>query len=454
MRVGLRVRLSMAFAIGAMIVSAGLAILTYETARTYLLRQRESTAQRQAFVNARLIRSSLRSENPDVSRLLASLESVDGSQGVLRYRGTWFGSSVGVGRDTLPVDLRIKAERGEPSRQLFAVEGVPHLAVAVPIPAVDAAYFEVSRLDQLASTLNVLRNSLLGAAAVTTLLGAALGLIASRRVLRPVTAASEAAAEVAAGNLDARLEDTSDADLAVLATSFNQMTEALRERIERDRRFVSAVSHELRSPLTTLTSAVEVLRSRQDDLPDRARLAVELLVSEVARFDRLVQDLLEISKLDAGAVERPSEEVAIGEFVLRAMDGIGSRDIAVDVDADALTAIVKADKRRLERVLANLVENGEAYGGGVERVALERHDSVVHLSVEDSGPGVGAEERERIFEAFVRGRSASARGLGQGTGLGLSIVAEHVALHGGRVWVEPREPRGARFVVELPVVDP
>lgn len=453
MRVGLRVRLSMAFAIGAMIVSVGLAILTYETARTYLLRQRESTAQRQAFVNARLIRSSLRSENPDVSRLLASLESVDGSQGVLRYRGTWFGSSVGVGRDTLPVDLRINAERGEPSRQLFAVEGVPHLAVAVPIPAVDAAYFEVSRLDQLASTLNVLRNSLLGAAAVTTLLGAGFGLLASRRVLRPVTAASEAAAEVAAGNLDARLEDTSDADLAVLATSFNQMTEALRERIERDRRFVSAVSHELRSPLTTLTNAVEVLRSRQDELPDRARLAVELLVSEVARFDRLVQDLLEISKLDAGAVEAPSEEVAIGEFVLRAMDGIGSRDIAVDVDADALAAIVKADKRRLERVLANLVENGEAYGGGVERVALERHDSVVHLAVEDAGPGVSAEERERIFEAFVRGRSASARGLGQGTGLGLSIVAEHVALHGGRVWVEPREPRGARFVVELPVVD-
>ena len=453
MRTGLRVRLSAAFAIGSMAVSAGLALLTYETSRAYLHRQRETSALRQAFVNARLLRASLRSETPDVPRLLSSLETADGSRGVLRHHGNWFGSSVGVGRDTLPSELRVKAEEGVASRQVFSLDGVTHLGVAVPIPAVDALYFEVTPLRGLASTLGVLRNSLLAAAAVTTLLGAGLGLIVSRRVLLPVTAASEAAALVAAGNLDARLAETSDRDLAVLATSFNQMTEALRERIERDRRFVSAVSHELRSPLTTLMAAVEVLHARRAELPERAAIAVDLVASEVTRFDRLVQDLLEISRLDAGAVERPTEEVAIGEFVLRVMSALAGdgRAIPVDVDADALDAVVLADKRRLERVLANLVENAEAYGGGATRVALERTGPLVRLAVEDAGPGIPDEEHERIFEAFVRGRSAAARGSSQGTGLGLSIVAEHVALHGGRVWVEPSDAGGARFVVELPV---
>src|SRR5439155_24248641 len=112
--------------------------------------------------------------------------------------------------------------------------------------------------------------------------------------------------------------------------------------------------------------------------------------------------------------------------------------------------IVRADKRRLERVVANLIENAENYGGGVVRMDLQRVNGVLRLGVEDAGPGVPDEERDRIFERFARGKAARRRGDTNGTGLGLSIVAEHVRLHRGRVWVEDRRGGGAPFVIELP----
>lgn len=450
MRTGLRLRLSVAFAVGSLIVSAGLALLTYETSRTYLLRQREVSASRQAFVNARLLFLALPGEVADVSELLTSVESGSGSRAVLRFRGAWFGYPVGVSSLSLPPEILEVADSGKAARQWANIDGDHQLVVATPIPAVDALYFEIFSLDQLELTLALLRNTLFSTAAATTVLGAVFGRAASRRVLRPVGLVAEAAAEVAAGNLDTRLESR-DPELDRLADSFNLMTEALRTRIERDRRFVAAVSHELRSPLTTLVAAVEVLQARRAELPERALVAVDLVSSEVGRFDRTVQDLLEISRLDAGAVELPDEEVAIGQLVRHSLNGLDIGSATVALDGDAVDAPVRADKRRLERILANLVDNAARYAGGVTRVGLERHGDTVRIVVDDAGPGLTDDERERIFERFVRGHAAASRGVGSGTGLGLSIVAEHVALHGGRVWAESADGGGARFVVELPV---
>ena len=451
---GLRLRLSVAFAIGALVVSAGLALLTYQTARSYLLRQREASAMRQAFVNARLLALSLQDGSPDRSQLLASIESGSGSRAVLRSHGRWFGYPVGVGPEILPADVVRVSDTGRAARQRATINGDPQLAVAVPLAAADTVYFEVFTLDQMELTLALLRNTLLAAAAATTVFGAGFGHVASGRVLRPVRLVSLAAAEVAAGNLDARLDDRGGPELHQLAASFNTMTEALRTRIERERRFVSAVSHELRSPLTTLAASVEVLRGRRADIPERAQLAVDLISSEVDRFNRLVQDLLEISRLDAGAIDLPDEEVAIGQLLRHAIDGLDMGTAEVSLDPDAVDAPVRADKRRLERILANLVENAAHYGGGATRVALERDGPIVRIIVDDAGPGLAEDERERVFEPFHRGQAANARGAGSGSGLGLSIVAEHVALHRGRVWAGSSDAGGARFVVELPVAGP
>ncbi|HET7487577.1 MAG TPA: HAMP domain-containing sensor histidine kinase [Acidimicrobiales bacterium] len=452
--VGLRWRLTAAFAIGALVVSAGLAIVTYQTARAYLLRQREASALRQAFVNARLVAVSLQAEPEDPSGLLSSVETGSGSRAVLRYHDRWYGYPVGVGPDSLPDSVVTEAVAGFAARQRSRQNGDAQLTVAVPIPARRALYFEIFSLDQLEVTLALLRNTLLAAATATTVVGALFGLVAAGRVLRPVREVSRAAAEVAAGNLDIRLDDRGGAELGQLADSFNTMTEALRQRIERDQRFVSAVSHELRSPLTTLTAAVEVVNARRAELPDRARVAVDLVVSEVNRFNRMVQDLLEISRLGAGAVELPDEEVAVGPLLLHAVNSLDVGTAEVDIAGDAYEACVRADKRRFERIIGNLVENAFLYGGGVTRIALDRRESIVRITVDDAGPGLTEEERERIFEPFLRGEAAKSRGAGSGTGLGLSIVAEHVALHRGRVWAESSDAGGARFVVELPVARP
>lgn len=451
-RVGLRTRVTLAFALGALLLSATLAGITYELARSYLLRQREESVLSQAYVNAHLVKSSLRSPQPDVPTLLASLELPSASHPVLAHEGAWFGSSVAVGRDSIPAELRRLVLGGTPARQRFVLDGAAQIVVGVPLPAVDGAYFEVFPLAELNRTLDVLHSSLVVAAAATTVAGAVVGRWATRRVLLPVAQVSAAAAAIAGGGLDVRLDEHGDKELSSMAQSFNRMTDTLQARIRRDARFASDVSHELRSPLTTLAASLQVLTARRDEMPERARQALDLLAAEVGRFERLVGDLLEISRMDAGVDDLAFEEVALGELVLHAVRSGRSGTVPVEIEATAASAVVRADKRRLERVVANLVENAQRHGGGVARVSVEGAPSGARLAVEDFGPGIPPDDRERVFERFARGDAAGRRGEGDGTGLGLSLVQEHVRLHGGRVWAEDRPGGGARFVVELPTV--
>ena len=451
-RVSLRTRVTLAFAIGALVLSAGLATLTYELARSYLVRQRETSGLRQAYANARLVRAALGSQNTDIGELLASVQSPARSSPVLRHRGGWYKASEGLGLDALPPAMLTTVGAGTPARQRIAVGGMPHLVVGIPLPAVDGAYFEVFQLVELDRTLRILLNSSVAAALVTTVAGATIGWWASRRVLSPLAAVSAAAAAVASGRFDVRLEESGDPELSRMASSFNQMTEALLARIRRDTRFASDVSHELRSPLTTLAAALEVVSSRRHEMPARARVGLDLLAAEIGRFERLVENLLEISRIDAGVEELVVEDVVLGQFVREALRTGREQTPQVHLDEGAGETVVRADKRRLERVLANLADNAERHGGGIARVVVEREDGWAGFAVEDAGAGIPPEEREPVFERFFRGRAAGMRGAGEGSGLGLALVREHVGLHGGRVWVEEREGGGARFVVRLPVV--
>ena len=448
-RLGLRARATAAFALGALLLSVVLSGLTYGITRSYLVRQRESSATRQTFVNAQLLRSGLRSARPDVPQLLGTIDTSAGSQSLLRYSGRWFATSLVVGRDAVPSGLRSQVIRGRAARQRYRLEGEPQLAVGVPLPQVESQYFEVFDLGELDRTLRILSAALVAAAAATTVAGAALGRWASGRVLAPLAQTARAAAAIAGGRLDTRLPAGQDSDLAVLSSSFNRMADALQERIERDARFASDVSHELRSPLTTLAASLEVLEGRRNELPERSQRALDLLSADVKRFQRLVEDLLEISRYDAGAAALALEDVRVGELVEHAVPAAGLNGV-LDIDADAGNTVVRADKRRLERVVTNLLTNAERYGGGAIRVGVTRADGSVRVEVDDAGPGVPEAERERIFERFARGAAAGRRTGSEGVGLGLSLVAEHVRLHGGRVWAEERPGGGARFVVELP----
>lgn len=450
-RLRLRSRLLAAFVGGALLLSASVALLSYGMTRRYLLTQRERSAQRQAEVNARLVGGALRSDS-DVPQLLGSLQSPAGSSAVVvLHNGRWFAASLDLGREAIPAALR-EAVLDQRSRahQRHVLDQVPRLAVGLPLPAGDA-YFEVFALRELDRTLRTLRVALTTAAAAAVVGAAGLGVWASRRLLGPLADIGATATSIAGGELDARLDVGNDVELAALAASFNQMVASLQQRIERDARFASNVSHELRSPLTALRSALQNMETRRPSMDERTARSLDLLAREVDRFERLVQDLIEISRFDAGVVQASSEEVFLGELVLHAVETLSEGEVPVEVAASATDAVVRADKRRLEQVIANLVANARLHGGGVDRLRIEADEDRARIIVEDRGPGVPMEDRDRVFERFYRARYTG-RTAG-GVGLGLALVAEHAHLHGGRAWVEGRDDGGgARFVVELPVV--
>jgi signal transduction histidine kinase len=451
-RRGLRFRVTLAFALGALLVTIVLAGVTYGLTSTYLVRQRQDTAEQQAYLDARIVRDVLTLPGTDdATAALETLELPGAAQAVLSFQGQWYGSGVATDRELLPADLIAAVDDGEPARQRIEARGTRYIAVGVPIPAIDAAYYELVPYDELSRTLAVIRNSLLGAAAATTIAGALVGLWAARRVLRPLSDASAAAARISAGDLSTRLEGSSDPDLDQLSLAFNAMVDALHQRIERDARFVSDVSHELRSPLTTLATAAEVLQARRDELPERSRVALDLVIDEIARFQHVVSELLELSRADAGVETLEAEPVQLGELVLQAASRLDGTATTVEIDPDVAANAILADKRRLERVLVNLFENARTHGGGLAAIRVTRDNGAARVEVDDNGPGVPVAERDAVFERFFRGAASGRRGTDTGAGLGLAIVAEHVAAHEGRVWVEDRDDApGARFVFEIP----
>ncbi|MFD4671429.1 sensor histidine kinase [Lentzea sp. NPDC058450] len=398
-----RTRVTLSFSLGLLVVTGVLAFATWHLASGYMMRQREASATRQAEVNVRLVERSLAS--PGLGELLTGLTTgPDSSILVMRPEGL-----VSAGRRVEPSQLPAHLVEHPPGRERVTVDGLPMLAVAQPV-AGGSVYVELFGLQQLNSVFACLIAVLIAVTVGAALLGAALGSWASRRSL---------------------------------AAKFDSMARELEQRALREARFASDVSHELRSPLTTMVNAGAVLRRRREHLPGTAGTALELLTSEVDRFARMVVDLLEISRADQ-TDDPPPEEIALDALVRNV---IATRSTPVPVELEA--AVVLGDRRRLDRVLTNLLDNAERHAGGAVLVALRVAGTSVRLEVEDAGPGVPARLREEIFERFARGVMAGSRGDDTGSGLGLALVREHVNRLGGQVWVEDRSPRGARFVVEM-----
>lgn len=439
-------------------MSALLAATTWGLTRESIVNQREGSATTQAFRNAAIITQRLASEETDDEQLrasMASLESESASRALVRNReGSWTNQTTAFDEKAVPRSMLQMVSNGQPARMRVDVDGSPQLLIGIPLPSVDGLYFEFVSLADAQDALESLSASLFGAAVVTTMAGAAIGWWASRRTLRPLAEVSVAAEAIAGGRLDTRLGAIHDPDLGVLVSSFNHMAEVLEGRIDRDGRFASDVSHELRSPLMTLSASIEVLASRREEMPDAsARAAVDLMVADVARFKQLVEDLLEISRFDAGAARLELSAVRPGELIHQSVAWSQSPDVPIEIDPELADTVIRADKRRLVRVVANLLDNARKYGGGPTRIELTRLPGGLRIAVEDNGAGVPPEEREVIFDRFSRGTGSGRRTGSEGVGLGLSLVSEHVALHRGSVWVEDRPDGedGARFVVEIPI---
>ena len=450
LRLGLRARTSAVFAAGALGVATLLAVSTYQLTRESLVAERERTAVRAAYFDAAVVRQGLSGETTGIVDVLRRLDTGQSRRPLLYRDGQWYARNADTGfTAAVPADLRALATSGLPGVQRVQLNGVPTVVVGVPLADTGATYYELSDQLELQRTLRQLSGTLIGVALITTLAAALLGQWASRRILRPLTSVTGAARQLAAGDLSVRLQHTADPDLAPLTTAFNGMVSELSASIERDRRFAADVSHELRSPLQTLSAASSVLQGRAGALDARSSAAAELVVAEVARFGTLVTDLLELARAEQPVHLQP---VPVTELLTRLALRQGVPAGLVVVEPAELTWSL--DVRRYERVVDNLLQNAHRHAGGVVAVRCEVVDDALRLQVDDQGPGVPPEERSLVFDRFGRGHRASARGASgsgvDGTGLGLALVAQHVASLEGTVEVLDRPGGGARFEVTVP----
>lgn len=465
-RFGLRARVSAAFATGAALLSAALAVVTFALVDHYLLARQLQNAVHETYADARVVHRDLLRGGPNIGRVLSSLTEPEGTAAYLYQDGEWYSAAFafGYGPRTsrpagVPAALVHLVRSGQPARQQVVLANQPAVTVGVPLESVGAEFFEVYSLGQLSHSLQVLAWALLAGAAATSLGGLVVGRWASARLVGPLKKVADVAAAVAGGDLATRLPSGGGRELAVLSSSFNEMVEALEERIKRDARFASDVSHELRSPLTTIQAGIQVLQPAAAGLQPEARKALELLSEEVGRFSAMVQDLLEMSRFDAGAPDLDLQEVRLDELVASTVSSYTAGTVPVFVAPGAADMWALVDRRRLQRVLVNLLDNANTHGGGAVGVRLQSRDGPVgpaeaEILVDDAGPGVAAPERPAIFERFYRGAAAGRRGASTGTGLGLALVAEHVSAHGGSVEVTDRPGGGARFSVHLPLSGP
>lgn len=434
-------------------MSVVLGVSTYYIVRDVLLEQRVESTVDQFSANAAIVAAALRTDAVDEVALLSSLRPEVRARELLFRDGEWFTSSLQVQPGDLPTSLLRTIDRGETAIQRFRVGGTLLVAIGTPLTGGDR-YVEVFSLEDVQDTLATLRNTLIAVGTAATLAGMTIAGMIARRIARPLESVSLAAAGIADGDLSTRLDDHADEEVARIASSFNRMADALEERIERESRFAADVSHELRSPLTTLLNTVSVLEHRRGELSEEAGEALTLLAGDVKRFERMVADLIEISKHDAGSARADLEEVPLDQAIPTILRRLGHATVPVVFSESSEHTLVAVDVQRLAVVLRNVIENAVAYAGGPTMITVDADDDTVRISVDDDGPGLGPGERDRVFERFARGVHGERRSTADGSGLGLSLAFENmVAMHGSIHAEDRRGDTGARFVLTLPRTD-
>ncbi|GAA3572346.1 MtrAB system histidine kinase MtrB [Amycolatopsis ultiminotia] len=368
---------------------------------------------------------------------------------------------------SIPVRLRqfVEADRLARLEHTVDEKGVrtTYLIVGTPLDSA-ASPLQLYLLFPLTSeqnTVSTVQNTLLVGGLVLLILLAGITNLVVRQVVRPVRQAAAAAEQFAGGDLDQRLAAVGEDDLAKLAVSYNRMAASIQLQIRQleefgglQRRFTSDVSHELRTPLTTVRMAADVLHASREQFPAGLARSTELLVDELDRFESLLGDLLEISRLDAGVEELAAEDIDVRPIATRAVEqvrvlaaGTGSEVELVLPDDDASAEV---DARRVERILRNLLANAVDHSEGQPVVlTVAANESAVAITVRDYGVGLRTGEADLVFNRFWRADPSRNRRTG-GTGLGLAISQEDARLHGGILDAWGETGHGACFRLVLP----
>jgi signal transduction histidine kinase len=300
--------------------------------------------------------------------------------------------------------------------------------------------------------------SILWATVGSGLIALLMGLLFAGRVTGPLAALNAAARRVAAGDLSTMVEARGDDEVAELSASFNAMTGELRELEEAKKRIIADAAHELRTPVTLIQGTVEAMI---DGVYPLDVASLRSMHEETIRLSRLIDSLRELETIESGELRLELEEVDPLDIARRAVSlfaaQAGAKGIELSVSGgESGNRALLADRVRLGEVVDNLISNALKYSPGGSRVRVgvsagpgEGGRGFVLISVDDSGPGIPAEERERVFERFYRLDRSRSQDSG-GRGLGLAIASEIVKAHGGRIEVGDSELGGASFVVRLP----
>lgn len=349
------------------------------------------------------------------------------------------------------------------ARLPYPAEGsplTPGLLYGAPFGSAYQLYYFFP-LTQLQQELLLVQRTLALVGLALVFLLAGIAWLLTRWVVVPVARAAQGAKLLSTGNLDERLSVHGNDEVAALATSFNEMAASLQEKMRQleelsqvQRQFVSDVSHELRTPLTTIRMAADLLYEAREQLETSASRSAELLHSQLGRFEALLADLLEISRYDANAATLDAELVDVCDLVRYSADVAQQlaerRGARIEFMLPVEACVAEVDRRRVERILRNLLVNAVEHGEGRDVVVTSAADrDAVAVVVRDYGVGLAPGEEHLVFDRFWRADPARARTIG-GTGLGLAIALEDARLHGGwlEAWGQPG--RGSVFRLTLP----
>jgi signal transduction histidine kinase len=445
---GLRRRLVVAFVLVATVSAGALAVASYLLVREARLDGSLTASAAEAREDLNLAATITYQAAGDFVRAYEQR----GTHAVLIFPGGRKVTSDDQVNPPIPAVLQGFVRRGQLGYQRMDVAGLPYLVMAGKVPGSNAQLYLFFPEQSIQRNLAQLRNTLAAAWLGVLLVAALVGRVLARRTLGPVARASEAARLIAAGRLDTRLPVGAADEFGAWAAAFNEMADALEAKIAalsaaqaRELRFTANVAHELRTPLTALVAEASLLSGQVSDLPDPARRPVELVIADVSRLRTLVDELMEISRLDARSEPVLQRDVDVRSVVAALISARGWQD-RVAVDGGPLT--LTTDPRRVERILANLVGNAVEHSGRDVVVRTGTDGAHGCIDVADAGPGIPPEHLPHVFERFYKADSARA---GQGSGLGLAIAFENARLLGGNISVSSDVERGSVFRLTLPL---
>ncbi|MFC3576597.1 HAMP domain-containing sensor histidine kinase [Streptomyces yaanensis] len=474
---GLRVRLVVAFALVTALTAAATGALTFREARTGVLQQSQDTVITLLRTQVSRLAQDLGVPpgEAELRRFAADVARTDpsGSWRVLATYGELSATSAPDDPfEELTPDVR-KAVDSSLATVFQRVNSHGHTSLVVGMSVIFAGpvgegsyasgvkvFLTVPQKTERAY-VDALVTAVERATVPALVLAVLLALLAARGVLRPVRALRRATRSIAEGRLDTRLAVNGSDELADLSHTFNETAAALEESVAelrgmeaRARRFAADVSHELRTPLAAMSAVTDVLDDGAARLDPNTATAVRLISEETVKLARLVDDLMEISRFDAGAVVLHLDEIDLAESLRHTLVARAWTDL-VDCDLPPLHSLRgRVDPRRLDVIVANLVGNALRHGARPVELRLYEGEEpggerLAVIEVLDSGSGIPDSVLPHVFERFYK--SDAARTRTEGSGLGLAITAENVRMHGGTVHAANRPEGGALFTVRLPL---